>query len=80
LGLTVLKAYRRIGLGEALLRTGLEWSRAQGIRKVRLGVFATNESAIALYKKLGFVEEGRLNEEVILDGNPVDEMLLALRL
>jgi RimJ/RimL family protein N-acetyltransferase len=80
LGLSVLKAYRRIGLGEALLRAGLQWSRAGGIRKVRLGVFATNEAAIGLYKKLGFVEEGRLKEEVILNGNPVDELLLALRL
>jgi RimJ/RimL family protein N-acetyltransferase len=80
LGVSVLRAYRRLGLGEGLLRAGLEWARAEGIRKVRLGVFATNASAIALYRKLGFVEEGCLKGEVILNGQPVDELLLAVRL
>ena len=77
LGVAIRKEFRGRGIGEALLRAGLEWARAVGIRKVRLGVFATNERAIALYRKLGFVEEARLRGEVVLEGAPVDEVLMA---
>ena len=31
----------------------------QGLHKLVLDVFAHNEAAIALYRKFGFVEEGR---------------------
>ena len=36
-----------------------EWARAHGLHKLTLGVFPQNEAAIALYRKCGFVEEGR---------------------
>ncbi len=78
LGIALRKEFRGRGIGEALLRSGLEWARSVGIRKVKLGVFATNDRAIALYRKLGFVEEARLRGEVILEGHPVDEVLMAL--
>jgi ribosomal protein S18 acetylase RimI-like enzyme len=31
----------------------------RGLQKLSLGVFAHNAAAIALYRKFGFVEEGR---------------------
>lgn len=77
-GAAIRKEYRGLGIGEALMRAGLEWAQSVGIRKLKLGVFATNDRAIALYRKLGFVEEARLKGEVILDGRPVDEILMAL--
>lgn len=78
LGLSVRKPYRELGLGEGMLRAGIAWAHREGIRKLRLGVFATNERAISLYRKLGFSEEGRLRAEAIIDGEPVDEILMAL--
>jgi RimJ/RimL family protein N-acetyltransferase len=78
LGLALRKEWRGRGLGEALLREGISWARASGIRKLKLGVFATNTAAIALYRKLGFQEEARLKGEVILNGAPADEVLMAL--
>jgi RimJ/RimL family protein N-acetyltransferase len=33
--------------------------REQGLHKLSLSVFPHNEAAIALYRKFGFVEEGR---------------------
>jgi RimJ/RimL family protein N-acetyltransferase len=57
---------------------GLAWVRTSGVRKLTLGVFATNEVALRLYRRLGFPEEGRLRGQVILDGVPVDEILMAL--
>jgi RimJ/RimL family protein N-acetyltransferase len=77
LGVTVRKEFRGLGLGEAMMQAGIAWARSVGVAKLKLGVFATNTSAIALYHKLGFVEEGRLKNEVILEGRPVDELLMA---
>jgi len=37
----------------------IEKSRAQGLHKLSLEVFPHNEAALALYRKFGFVEEGR---------------------
>jgi len=34
-------------------------ARAQGMHKLSLGVFPHNAAAIALYRKFGFVDEGR---------------------
>jgi RimJ/RimL family protein N-acetyltransferase len=78
LGIAIRREFRGRGIGEVLLRAGLEWAREVGIRKVKLGVFATNDRAIALYRKLGFEVEARLKGEVVLDGQPVDEVLMAL--
>ena len=59
LGIAVVKDWRVRGVGTALLESLLEWATANPlIEKVCLEVFATNTSAIHLYKKLGFVEEG----------------------
>lgn len=80
LGVALQSGFRGVGLGEALILAGIEWSHGEKIRKLKLGVFATNEAAIKLYRKLGFIEEGRLKDEVVLDGKYVDELLMSLRL
>ncbi len=53
--LTVLEAYRRKGLGEALLRALLCDAAAGGLREVWLSVRPDNTPALRLYQKLGFV-------------------------
>jgi [ribosomal protein S18]-alanine N-acetyltransferase len=45
---------RRRGIGADLVRAGLEVMRQQGVREVILDVAYDNESAIALYQRLGF--------------------------
>ena len=47
------------GVGSALLATAIEWARERGLHKLTLSVFPHNAAAIALYRKFGFVEEGR---------------------
>ncbi len=37
----------------------IEWARERGLHKLSLSVFPHNAAAIALYRKFGFVEEGR---------------------
>ena len=59
IGMAVAREWRGRGVGSALMATAIEWSRAQGLHKLSLSVFAHNTAAIALYRKFGFVEEGR---------------------
>ena len=51
--------YRKRGLGEALLTFLMQEGRNEGADSYTLEVRVSNEAAIALYEKLGFVNEGR---------------------
>lgn len=77
-GMMILKEYRGLGIGKRLLEQLLKWAELNPyIEKVSLGVFSTNESAIALYKKMGFVEEGRkINEIKLNDKQYIDDVLM----
>lgn len=77
-GMMILKEYRGLGIGKRLLEKLLKWAELNPyIEKISLGVFSTNESAIALYKKMGFVEEGRkINEIKLNDKQYIDDVLM----
>jgi RimJ/RimL family protein N-acetyltransferase len=77
-GISVAKPWRGKGIGTALLQTLIEWAEANPlIEKLSLAVFASNETAIRLYTKLGFIEEGRQPNEMKLGrGRYVDTILM----
>jgi len=77
-GITVIKDFRRLGLGEALMKTLLNWALENPlIEKIALGVFETNKPAIELYNKLGFLKEGRKLKEFKLEQDSyVDSILM----
>lgn len=58
-GMLVDRDWRSRGVGSALVREAISWARGQGLHKLCLEVFMHNTAAIALYRKFGFVEEGR---------------------
>ena len=60
LGMLVRDGHRGRGIGSALMEACIEWCRSSGAHKVVLTVFPHNAAARALYRKHGFVEEGRL--------------------
>jgi RimJ/RimL family protein N-acetyltransferase len=61
LNLVVHQGWQNQGIGTLLLQHVIEWAKlSQGIEKIELNVRASNARAIALYKKMGFQEEGRL--------------------
>ncbi|MFJ7685286.1 GNAT family N-acetyltransferase [Peribacillus butanolivorans] len=61
----IKKDYRDMGIGKLLIKELLNWAEQNPlIEKVSLGVLSTNQRAIALYKSVGFVEEGRKIKEV----------------
>jgi ribosomal protein S18 acetylase RimI-like enzyme len=59
IGMLVDRDWRGRGVGSALMRAAIGLAREQGLHKLSLEVFAHNTGAIALYRKCGFVEEGR---------------------
>jgi RimJ/RimL family protein N-acetyltransferase len=59
LGMLVDRGWRGRGAGAALVAAAIDWARGHGLHKLSLEVFAHNEAAIALYRKCGFIEEGR---------------------
>jgi RimJ/RimL family protein N-acetyltransferase len=67
-----------LGVGAALLQVLLDWAKAEpDLERIELSVFAHNEGAIRLYRKLGFVEEARLLRAFKLaDGSYYDEVMM----
>ncbi len=67
------------GVGTVLMRDLMDWAmRTSRVAKIELLVRATNERAIHLYSKLGFVEEGRFKNRVHLPENTfVDDLAMA---
>jgi RimJ/RimL family protein N-acetyltransferase len=64
IGMMVAADWRGRGVGAALVAAAIEWARARGLHKLALSVFPHNDAAIALYRKFGFIEEGRLVRHV----------------
>ncbi len=52
--LAVDRAYRRNGVGTALMRHGRQWAREQGLRLLQAEATTKNYPAMAFYRKLGF--------------------------
>lgn len=78
LGIGILMQYRKKGIGSKLLEKTLAYAKDENhIEKVELEVFETNEAAISLYKKFGFIEEGRKTKARKLAGKYEDILLMA---
>lgn len=67
------------GVGQALMTALLEWAKSRpGLLKIELRVRETNSRARRLYKKFGFVEEGRLQKQIMLpDGTFIADITMA---
>ena len=70
LGIAIVRAYQRRGIGRAIMRVLEEQAQALGFRRIYLDVWAVNKRARALYQKMGFVEVGRRPEWIRRDDLP----------
>ena len=67
------------GYGRDAVRVLVDYAfRLRNLRRVWLTVFADNEAAVNTYRKLGFVEEGRLRQHVWNDGAYRDWLYMGL--
>ena len=71
LGMLLAPDYRSRGIGEQLIRAALG-ACAGRWQRVQLNVYSHNERALRLYRKVGFVEEGRHVGAWKLDGETAD--------
>lgn len=80
MGISILPAFRGIGLGTAIMQAMIDWAAAHPrIEKLSLDVQATNEPALALYHKLGFVEQGRKPRELKYADGSYGDMITMYR-
>jgi RimJ/RimL family protein N-acetyltransferase len=78
LGMGLLPSARGHGLGRRLAAATIDAARTKDFERIELEVFGSNARAIALYKRLGFVQEGVRRRAWKLDGAYEDDVLMAL--
>ncbi|KAJ5312059.1 hypothetical protein PENANT_c022G03020 [Penicillium antarcticum] len=65
LGISLAPGFRGKGYGGEAINWGLDWAfRYAGAHRVGLAAFSYNENAVKLYRKLGFVQDGREREAI----------------
>lgn len=73
------KNYQGKGLGKEIMQLGLDYGfKYLGLYKISLEVLATNEKAIKLYKKMGFIDEGTFKSHFYFEGQWHDILCMAL--
>ncbi len=79
LGISVAKNYRNQGIGRRLMQSAIEWAKGTGfINRVELQVTVRNAPALHLYRKFGFLIEGRKKRALHRLGMMHDVYCLAL--
>jgi len=80
LTLGVLERYQGHGIGSHLLERGLEWASAQGFEKICNSIPSSNERAISFLESRGFEVEAVREDHYKLNGDYVDEVMMARHL
>ena len=72
---------RGAGHGRRLLESSMAFARDEvGLRRLVVEVLEINQSALGLYRSMGFIEETRMSRAVVRDGQQVDALRLSARL
>jgi ribosomal protein S18 acetylase RimI-like enzyme len=80
LTLGVLEQYRGIGIGSHLLERGQEWAAANDYEKIYNSVPSTNEEGIAFLETHDWETEAVREGHYKLDGEYIDEVMMAKEL
>lgn len=80
-GITVRKNYWGQGIGKELVSTMIDWAHENPlIKKINLQVRSDNETAIELYRKMGFELEGKISRMFYIKGRFYDCLHMGLKI
>jgi len=78
-GMGMHKEWQSCGLGTAILNAAVNWAKNDSDLEILfLQVYAENEAGLALYRKMGFVEHGRIPNFFKQNGRYHDEISMHL--
>ena len=78
LGIGIAPGFQGRGVGRMLITRLLDWAdNWAGVLRIELTVHADNDRAMALYRSMGFEDEGRHRAYAIKDGRYVDALCMA---
>ena len=77
LGMSVKQAWRRRGVGRALMTEAIAWAPTAGIKRIELYVYARNAAAIGLYEQCGFAIEGKRRAFIREGDDYLDDLVMA---
>lgn len=82
IGIAILPEWQGVGLGTALFNAAIKWCKEKSSLEILyLDVFADNINAYNLYKKVGFIEDGRRkNNYKEKTGEYIDNIMMSLDL
>ncbi len=76
-GISVASDYQGAGIGRCMMEAFLSWaSENPTLKRVTLHVMGNNLRAIALYRSLGFVVEGRRRGAVVFETGRVEDLIM----
>lgn len=79
LGISILKEYWGIGLGNKMMEYMIDWAKENKITKrIELLVREDNYRAISLYEKFGFEREGLHKNDIYVNGIYYNTIIMAL--
>ena len=78
-GIVIAKKYQGKGIGTELMNQLIDWAKNNGItKKISLITRADNIKAVSLYMKFGFVVEGCIKNQALIDGVYYDAYMMGL--
>ena len=76
IGIVILEPWRKMGIGSAMMRYAIEWSKLAKFEKLTASVISSNRGAINLFKKFNFIIEGVRRKQFLIDQTYFDEFLM----
>ncbi|TFK40553.1 acyl-CoA N-acyltransferase [Crucibulum laeve] len=79
ISIAILPEFWNKGYGTEAIRFMVDHGfHSLALHRISLGVHAINDRAIAVYRKIGFIEEGRIRERVWVNGAWTDAVWMGL--
>ncbi|CAH2213573.1 GNAT family N-acetyltransferase [Tepidibacter aestuarii] len=79
-GIALVKEFWGYGIGSKLLDTLIKWADSKGFVKITLDVDSTNQKAIKLYEKFGFIQEGYLRKDTFIGNGEYRDSIIMGRI